>query len=100
MADQYIPIDDDTGHVSAPHDKKHISKANDQAVWDASGCNCGPFTVEFDPNRYPFGQPTFFVPKGQKTGSGKVMHGNPGDEFPYRIQGPQSANDPRVIIDN
>lgn len=100
MPDQHIPIDDDTGSVSAPHDNKPISKANDQAVWDATRCNCGPFTVEFDTNHFPFGQPTFHVAKGQKTGSGKVVHGEPGDEFKYTIRGPKGKNDPRVIINN
>jgi hypothetical protein len=100
MPDQHIPIDDDTGHVSAPHDKKHISKKNDQAVWDASACGCGPFTVEFDPNNFPFQHATFDVPKGQKKTSGPVVHGNPGDEFKYTIIGPKGKNDPRVIINN
>lgn len=93
---QHIPIDNDTGHVPSPHDNKPISKANDEAVWDA--VNCGPFTVIFDPHRHPFPESTFHVSKGGSTPSGPVVTGEPGDEFEYKIVGPKTTNDPRIII--
>jgi hypothetical protein len=93
---QHIPIDNDNGHAGAPHDNKPISKANDEAVWDA--VHCGPFTVKFDPQLHPFQQADFPAPKGGSTHSGPVVTGEPGDRFDYEIVGPKSTNDPRIII--
>lgn len=93
---QHIPIDKDDGHVTPPNDNKPISKANDEAVWDA--VNCGPFTVIFDPHRHPFPESTFHVSKGGSTHSGAVVTGEPGDQFEYKIVGPKTTNDPTIII--
>ncbi len=95
---QHIPIDNDNGHVTPPHDEKRISKMNDEAVWDA--VNCGPFTVIFDPQRHPFQQDRFPVSRGGSAHSGPVVTGEPGDRFEYRIVGPKSTNDPRIIINH
>ena len=99
MADQHIPIDDNTGHVTPPHDNQHLSKLNDdEAVWDDAN-NTGPFSVEFNPKHHPFTQWKFMVQKGGSTASGPVVTGDPGDTFDYKINGTKTTNDPRIIID-
>ncbi len=89
---------DGSGHVSSQDDPKHISKANDEAAWKC--LDGGEFTVQFTPPPGPFQTATFTVTPSSPAHSGRVVHGNPGDEFPYTITSNLGTTDPRVIINN
>jgi hypothetical protein len=93
---RWISIDG-SGNVSSQDDQKHISKANDEAAWRC--LDGGEFTIQFEPPG-PFQSATFTVTPSHPTHSGRVVRGNPGDQFPYTITSSLGSTDPRVIIDN